>query len=100
MYLCVYRHPRMCRLDQGHVLRILDSKATEDQLVLLNAPLLLDNASDATKDRFARVLEGLEALSVPYQVDARLVRGLVCCRAAPSSPSFLMIHFCFLCQRF
>jgi histidyl-tRNA synthetase len=57
-------------------LRILDSKNPEVQALAAGAPALLDNLGDASKQRFAAVLAGLEALGVRAEVDPRLVRGL------------------------
>jgi histidyl-tRNA synthetase len=57
-------------------LRILDSKSPETQALVAGAPLLLDHLSDASKQRFARVRDLLQALGVRHRVDARLVRGL------------------------
>jgi histidyl-tRNA synthetase len=57
-------------------LRILDSKNPDLIAVNAGAPLLLDHLGDASRARFARVRELLDALGVRHQVDPRLVRGL------------------------
>jgi histidyl-tRNA synthetase len=57
-------------------LRVLDSKRREDAPVVADAPLLADHLSDAAAEHFARVQEGLRAVSVPFTVAPRLVRGL------------------------
>lgn len=57
-------------------LRILDSKAPEDQALLAEAPRLLDLLDDADKQHFDRLQELLTAYGVPFQVDPNLVRGL------------------------
>ena len=57
-------------------LRILDCKVPEDQEIVKGAPKMKDFLSDAAKARFSRVLELLDALDIPYQVDDTLVRGL------------------------
>jgi histidyl-tRNA synthetase len=57
-------------------LRILDSKNPEVQALVATAPVLLDSLGDASRARFARVRELLEAMGVAHEVDPRLVRGL------------------------
>jgi histidyl-tRNA synthetase len=57
-------------------LRILDCKVPEDQEIVKDAPKMKDYLSDAAKSRFAKVLELLDALDIPYEVDDTLVRGL------------------------
>ncbi|CEG47486.1 Histidyl-tRNA synthetase [Plasmopara halstedii] len=64
------------RLERGSLLRILDSKNESDQEILANAPLLCDYLSDESNKRFDNVLSGLDALSIQYQKNTRLVRGL------------------------
>jgi histidyl-tRNA synthetase len=57
-------------------LRIFDSKRPEDAPVIDAAPLVLEYLSAEAADHFDRVLSGLDALGIPYVLDARLVRGL------------------------
>ena len=72
-------------------MRVLDSKLAEDRAVAAQAPLLVDYASEQSKQRyrcvitetslssarsFSQVLLGLDALGIAYNVDPRLVRGL------------------------
>ena len=57
-------------------LRILDSKAPEDQALVATAPAMLDVLCDDCAAHFAAVREMLEELAVPYTVAPRLVRGL------------------------
>jgi histidyl-tRNA synthetase len=57
-------------------LRILDSKNPDVIAVNAAAPVLLDHLGGASRARFARVRELLDALGVRHQVDPRLVRGL------------------------
>jgi histidyl-tRNA synthetase len=57
-------------------LRILDSKNPDVQALVAKAPVLLDVLSDASKTRFAKVREILDALGVAHEVEPRLVRGL------------------------
>ena len=57
-------------------LRILDSKNTDTQAVLVNAPTLADALAEESRDRFEQVKAGLDALAIPYTLNPRLVRGL------------------------
>ena len=57
-------------------LRILDSKNGETQALLAEAPTLADALSDASRQRFEAVQQGLTALGIPFQLNPRLVRGL------------------------
>ena len=57
-------------------LRVLDSKRAEDAPVVAAAPLVVDYLSTASAGHFDRVRSGLDALGIPYVLDARLVRGL------------------------
>ena len=57
-------------------LRILDCKVPEDQKIVADAPKMKDYLSDKAKERFNKVLALLDDLSIPYQVDETLVRGL------------------------
>jgi histidyl-tRNA synthetase len=57
-------------------LRVLDSKRPEDAPVIAAAPLVVDFLSEASAAHFDRVRSGLDAVGIPYVLDARLVRGL------------------------
>ena len=57
-------------------LRILDSKDTNDIKILNDAPKILDNLSNESRDRFEKVLSGLKDINIDYEVDFKLVRGL------------------------
>ncbi len=57
-------------------LRILDSKNKGDQRIIQNAPQFSDSLDRESKEFFAAVTEGLDALSIPYRLNSRLVRGL------------------------
>ena len=57
-------------------LRILDSKNTDDQEILVNAPNVLDYLNEESKERFKNVCEGLDVLKIKYEIDKNLVRGL------------------------
>ncbi|HYM30938.1 MAG TPA: histidine--tRNA ligase [Candidatus Cybelea sp.] len=63
------------RLDRNP-LRILDSKDRGDREIIAGAPLLPDHLNAASRDFFAAVRSGLDAVGVPYNVNPRLVRGL------------------------
>ncbi len=57
-------------------LRILDSKNPETQALLAGAPTLAGALAPGSRERFAAVQAGLEALGIPFQLNPRLVRGL------------------------
>ncbi|WP_442891599.1 histidine--tRNA ligase [Dietzia sp.] len=57
-------------------LRVLDDKRPEVQAQLSEAPLMLDNLSEAASAHFAEVREHLDAMGVAYTINPRLVRGL------------------------
>lgn len=57
-------------------LRILDSKNKDTQKILHDAPSILDHLSESSKARFNRVQQLLADLSIPFQLNSKLVRGL------------------------
>lgn len=57
-------------------LRILDCKEQTCQRVVANAPQLIDMLCSDCKTHFKAVLENLENLQIPYNLNPRLVRGL------------------------
>jgi len=57
-------------------LRVLDSKAPEDQALIDQLPKIADYLDDDSRAHFAQVLAALDACSVPYTINPRLVRGL------------------------
>ncbi len=57
-------------------LRILDSKNKDTQKILHDAPSILDHLSEGSKSRFDRVQQLLADLSIPCQINSKLVRGL------------------------
>ena len=57
-------------------LRILDSKAPQDQEFVKGAPRFDHYLNDLSKDFFDKVCKGLDALEVPYKHNPLLVRGL------------------------
>jgi histidyl-tRNA synthetase len=57
-------------------LRILDSKAPQDQEFVANAPNFDRYLNDLSQDNFSKVCKGLDALGIPYKRNPLLVRGL------------------------
>ena len=70
----------MCEFCQARYetnpLRILDCKVPDDVAARQGAPSALDHLCDECRAHFAGVRQMLDALSVPYQVDPTIVRGL------------------------
>jgi histidyl-tRNA synthetase len=56
-------------------LRILDSKRPDWHDMLERAPQLGEYLNEASATHFARVQEGLQLLGIPFEIEARLVRG-------------------------
>jgi histidyl-tRNA synthetase len=71
---------RMCednrRRAETNPLRVLDSKAPEDQEIINSLPKIADFLDDASSEHFAAVRAALDACGVAYTVNPRLVRGL------------------------
>ncbi len=59
-----------------NILRIFDSKIESDQNLLKDAPMLLDYLDDESKNDFNLVKNVLHDVEIPFEVDAKLVRGL------------------------
>lgn len=59
-----------------HPLRVLDSKRAATRALLADAPSIADSLSPEASDRFDRVVGGLDALEIPCERTATLVRGL------------------------
>lgn len=57
-------------------LRILDSKAPEDQEFLPNAPKIVDYLDEESKENFETITNTLTQLGIDYVLDDDLVRGL------------------------
>lgn len=57
-------------------LRLLDSKRPEERELVQNAPRIEQQLGSASTTHFNRVLEGLDALGIAYDVRSELVRGL------------------------
>ena len=57
-------------------LRILDCKIDRERAIMKSAPKMSDYLNDESRAYFQAVLDGLDALGIPYEIDDRLVRGL------------------------
>jgi histidyl-tRNA synthetase len=57
-------------------LRVLDCKVPADQPIIDTLPVIADSLDEVSKAHFAAVLAALDAASVPYTRNNRLVRGL------------------------
>ena len=63
------------RRTETNPMRVLDSKAPEDQEIIRNAPIILDYLSSEDKDHFESLQEALRSIGVDFIVDPMLVRG-------------------------
>lgn len=61
---------------ETNILRIFDSKVDSDQGLLNDAPMLLDHLDERSKNDFEVVKNILKRINIPFEVDAKLVRGL------------------------
>ncbi|MSZ55970.1 MAG: histidine--tRNA ligase [Actinobacteria bacterium] len=61
---------------QRNPLRVLDSKRAQDKPVVIGAPTISEFLSDEARAHFVTVIAGLDALNIPYTINAGLVRGL------------------------
>lgn len=61
---------------QKNPMRVLDCKEEGCQPVKAEAPQIVDFLNEESKNHFMRVLEYLDELEVPYQLQPHLVRGL------------------------
>jgi len=59
-----------------NILRLFDSKEENDRKIMEDAPLLIDYLDDESLRHFEKVKEALLASRIPFEVDAKLVRGL------------------------
>lgn len=57
-------------------LRVLDSKDKNDKALVKDAPSVLDFLNEESRNHFNAVKEMLEDLSIPYEIDKNMVRGL------------------------
>lgn len=81
--LVAFLEPRAAELSETsqrrlktNPLRILDSKAPQDQEIVAGAPGILDHLTDEDREHWDELLRQLEALGLPYRIDPGLVRGL------------------------
>ena len=74
------RRDRLCRAGQDRAdinpMRALDCKEPGCQRELADAPVMLEYLCDDCRAHFERLKAYLDAVGVPYAVDARIVRGL------------------------
>lgn len=63
------------RLDTNP-LRILDSKSEQTQEVVAEAPTILDDLDDPSREHFAELCRYLDAAGIVYEINPRLMRGL------------------------
>ncbi len=61
---------------ESNPLRILDSKNSEMEEIIANAPALMDHLGRESRHHFESICTGLDAAGVEYVVNPRLVRGL------------------------
>jgi len=64
------------RRTETNPLRVLDSKAPEEQELIGSLPRLADQLCAACRDHFAEVRRELDLLGIRYRIEHRLVRGL------------------------
>jgi histidyl-tRNA synthetase len=64
------------RRTETNPLRVLDSKAPEEQDLIASLPRISDHLCDACREHFDEVRRQLDLLGIRYRVDHRLVRGL------------------------
>lgn len=64
------------RLSRGSVLRILDSKESQDRDAIAAAPPIEHYYTSESRARWEEVRRLLQALGIPHEVNPRLVRGL------------------------
>ncbi|PJA31433.1 MAG: histidine--tRNA ligase [Zetaproteobacteria bacterium CG_4_9_14_3_um_filter_53_7] len=57
-------------------MRVLDCKVASCQAQLGDAPEMVGHLCEACETHFAGVKQGLDALAIPYSINARIVRGL------------------------
>lgn len=59
-----------------NILRIFDSKNESDKEIMANAPLLIEHLDNESLEHFEKVKQALLSTQIPFEIDARLVRGL------------------------
>ncbi|ATX81197.1 histidyl-tRNA synthetase [Mariprofundus ferrinatatus] len=74
------RADRLCETCNDRItknpMRVLDCKVASCQAALTDAPEMVGHLCDACDVHFTGLKAGLDALAVPYQLNARIVRGL------------------------
>ncbi len=68
--------PECQRRYLNNPLRVLDCKAQGCQAATVDAPSVIDHLCSSCSDHFSKVQFYLKALKIPYEVNARMVRGL------------------------
>jgi len=68
--------PDSQRRTEANPLRVLDSKAPEEQELIASLPRILEHLCPACREHFAEVRRQLDLLGIRYRIDHRLVRGL------------------------
>lgn len=61
---------------QKNPMRILDSKDEGDRRIIADAPQMQASLNQKSKDFFAEVVQGVQALGIPLHINQKLVRGL------------------------
>jgi histidyl-tRNA synthetase len=68
--------PDCQRRAETNPLRVLDCKVPTDQPIIETLPVIADSLDEESRKHFAAVMAALDAASVPYTRNHRLVRGL------------------------
>lgn len=63
------------RFDKN-ILRIFDSKVEVDQLLLKDAPTILEYLDDESRNDFDILMKAISSAGIPFEIDPKLVRGL------------------------
>ena len=74
-HLSVLDEDSLRRLE-SNPLRILDSKNPDMQIMLEQAPALLDHLGEESRQHFQALTDVLDAMNIQYTLNPRLVRGL------------------------
>lgn len=61
---------------ETNILRIFDSKIESDQIIIKDAPKLIDHLDEESKADFEVVKNQLSKFGIPFTIDPSLVRGL------------------------
>ncbi len=61
---------------ETNILRLFDSKEENDLKIMENAPLLIEYLDEESLQHFEKVKRALLGSNIPFEIDARLVRGL------------------------